>query len=190
MCAAAGKAVAADSDSEDDEEDDSSAEGSPARNRPLAAPASIGGPLSGGLTIPATMNDPGELKGPSVSERSATSRELHEHSEIDGVLGFHKPRSGCEAFEAASGTDTSEQGGSAASFQPFLSFVALWTSSALYCAAYQSVMHLPSSDPMLQLRCLAAQETCWRERWRSALASAAGDRACLKPGSGRSATSC
>lgn len=62
MCAAAGKAVAADSDSEDEEEDDSSAEGSPARNRPLAAPASIGGPLSGGLTIPATLNDPGELK--------------------------------------------------------------------------------------------------------------------------------
>ena len=71
MYAAAGKAVAADSDSED-EEDDSSAEGSPARNRPLAAPASIGGPLSGGLTIPATMNDPGGLKAfPSICERSA-----------------------------------------------------------------------------------------------------------------------
>ena len=62
MCAAAGKAVAAESDSEDEEEDDSSAEGSPGRHRPLAAPASIGGPLPGGLTIPATMNDPGELK--------------------------------------------------------------------------------------------------------------------------------
>ena len=62
MCAAAGKAVAADSDSEDEEDDDSSAEGSPGRNRPLTAPASMGGPLSGGLTIPATMNDPGELE--------------------------------------------------------------------------------------------------------------------------------
>ena len=57
----AGKAVAADSDSEDEDEDSSSNDGSPARSRPLAAPASIGGPLSGGLTIPATMNDPGQL---------------------------------------------------------------------------------------------------------------------------------
>ena len=56
-----GKAVAADSDSEDDEDDDdSSNDGSPARSRPLTAPSSMGGPLSGGLTIPATMNDPGK----------------------------------------------------------------------------------------------------------------------------------
>ena len=58
---AAGKAVAADSDSEDEDEDDSSNDGSPARSRPLTAPAPTGGPLSGGLTIPATMNDPGKL---------------------------------------------------------------------------------------------------------------------------------
>ena len=57
---AAGKAVAADSDSEDEEDDDSSIDGSPAKSRPLTAPTNMGGPLSGGLTIPATMHDPGE----------------------------------------------------------------------------------------------------------------------------------
>ena len=56
----AGKAVAAESDSEDEDDDDSSNDGSPAKSRPLTAPANMGGPLSGGLTIPATMNDPGE----------------------------------------------------------------------------------------------------------------------------------
>ena len=60
----AGKAVAADSDSEDEDEDSSSNDGSPARSRPLTAPASMGGPLSGGLTIPATMNDPGQIARP------------------------------------------------------------------------------------------------------------------------------
>ncbi|BDA43116.1 Dynamin-2B [Coccomyxa sp. Obi] len=56
-----GKAVAADSDSEDD--DDSTGDGdSPRRPRELTASSTpIGGPLSGGLTIPATMNDPGDL---------------------------------------------------------------------------------------------------------------------------------
>ena len=56
----AGKAVAADSDSEDEDDDDSSNDGSPAKSRPLTAPTNMGGPLSGGLTIPATMHDPGE----------------------------------------------------------------------------------------------------------------------------------
>ncbi len=57
----AGKAVAADSDSDDDDDSRDSMDGdSPHRPRELTASSTpIGGPLSGGLTIPATMNDPG-----------------------------------------------------------------------------------------------------------------------------------
>ncbi|KAK9915279.1 hypothetical protein WJX75_007044 [Coccomyxa subellipsoidea] len=58
-----GKAVAADSDSDDDDDSRDSMDGdSPSRPRQLTASSTpIGGPLSGGLTIPATMNDPGDL---------------------------------------------------------------------------------------------------------------------------------
>ncbi|EIE26899.1 hypothetical protein COCSUDRAFT_64712 [Coccomyxa subellipsoidea C-169] len=58
-----GKAVAADSDSDDDDDSRDSMDGdSPHRPRELTASSTpIGGPLSGGLTIPATMNDPGDL---------------------------------------------------------------------------------------------------------------------------------
>lgn len=61
VCTCTGKAVAAESDSDDD--DYSTADGdSPHRPRDLTASSTpIGGPLSGGLTIPATMNDPGAL---------------------------------------------------------------------------------------------------------------------------------
>ncbi len=57
--------MAADSDSDDDD-DDSTADGdSPRRPRDLTASSTpIGGPLSGGLTIPATMNDPGAFHLP------------------------------------------------------------------------------------------------------------------------------
>lgn len=52
----AGRAVAADSDSDDEE-----SEGSPPDTRRAGSigEAAMGGPLSGGLTIPASSDDPG-----------------------------------------------------------------------------------------------------------------------------------
>jgi hypothetical protein len=52
--------VAADSDSDDDESRDSMDGEAPPRGQQRDLSAPIGGPLSGGLTIPATMNDPGQ----------------------------------------------------------------------------------------------------------------------------------
>lgn len=63
--------MAADSDSDDEDYSRDSTDGdtsSRGQQRELAGP--IGGPLSGGLTIPATMNDPGQYWHCSVLTHS------------------------------------------------------------------------------------------------------------------------